>query len=535
MPHPALRALLALLVLAAPLAAAAQDEASEPCDDVVEVDRFRLLRQLTLDLAGRVPTVDELEAVRDADDVGEAQVDALLAAPEFSNFVRRHHRDLLWPATDAIEVVNAAVALLLPAQLYMYEGDGDPDRLFLLFTGVYGRGGLVPCKDEPAEWDEDGNLIFETLPDGTRREGWVMVEPYWAPGTEVKVCALEARIQPVSETGVPCDTAQGLLTGTCGCGPNLQRCASIPVALDVALSLQEQVMRMVERPIAEGRPYTDALIGQTEEVNGPLVHYYRYLAPMALDPIILEPPVPVAELPDVPYGDAEWHPAPRAHAKHSGLLTSMSYLLRFQTDRARANRFYNAFLCEPFVAPPNGLPSPNDECSQEPNLRKRCGCNYCHGRLEPAAAYWGRFANAGTYYLDPATYPTYLARCAACAENPDRMCDFICDRFYVSEIGHPDEAPYAGVLKSYQWRDADEVAHVEAGPQALVEANIENGKLAQCVTRKVFERLYHRPMSPSEVEDELPALAADFAAGGYDFKALVKALVLHPGYRRMAR
>ena len=503
--------------------------AQEACNDVVEVDAARQLRQLTLDLHGRVPTLAEVEAVGAVD---EARVDAMLESEEFSAFIRRHHQDLLWPNADGLEIVNAAAALLLPAQFY--DGIGDGQRLFLIFTGFYQRGGIVPCKDEPAEWDENGDLIFEDMPDGTRREGYVMISPYWAPDTQVKICALEARDNEFSDDGIACNTANGLFTGTCGCGPALQHCASLDVAYELVPLLQEQQLRMVEATIRENRPYTDMLLQQTEEVNGPLVHYYKYLAPMAVDPFIQYPPVAVDDLPEIPYADRAFRSVPRHAPQHAGILTSMSYLLRFQTSRARANQFYNSFLCQPFVAPPDGLPSPNDACSQEPNLRNRCGCSDCHATLEPSAGHWGRFADAGTAWLDPDLFPTFMARCAQCARNPNGACDFICDRFYVSEVGHPDEMPYAGVLKSYQWRDAGEVAKVEAGPKALVQQAIDDGRLARCAATKAFARLYHREPTMEE-RDDITRFAEVFKSSGYDFKALIKALVLDPGYRRMKR
>ena len=43
--------------------------------------------------------------------------------------------------------------------------------------------------------------------------------------------------------------------------------------------------------------------------------------------------------------------------QHAGILTSPAYLLRFQTNRARASRFADAFLCEPFTPPAGGLPA----------------------------------------------------------------------------------------------------------------------------------------------------------------------------------
>lgn len=516
------------LVLAAP--AFAQDEAA--CSEAVEVDRFRYLRQLTLDLFGRVPTERELEALVEREAIDESVVDDMLASPEIATLVRRHHSDLLWPSTEALDIINAGSALLLPAQFY--EFGGDPERLFLLFTGFYERGGLVPCKDEPAEWDAEGRLVFEDMPDGTRREGFVMVEPYWAPGTEVKVCALEARIEPFSEAGADCTTANGLTSGGCGCGPMLERCASFDAVVRITRSLQEQLLRMVAAPIDEGRPYTDMLLGSTELVDGPLAHYYRHLVRMGTDPIIQVAPVDVAALPDIAFTDLTWHSVERSNDLHSGILTSMSFLLRFQTGRARANRYHAAFLCDPFVAPDAPLPSADDPCSDEPNLRERCGCNYCHSRLEPAAAWWGRFADAGTMFLDPALFPTYLARCADCARD-DRPCDFICERFYVSEIGHDRQAPFAGVLKAYEWRDDNEVSRVESGPRGLVEESIADGRLAACTAEKLFTRLYKRPPTRDEQLRELPRFARAFAEGGYDWKALVRLMVTDPAYRRMVR
>ncbi|MCB9544399.1 MAG: hypothetical protein H6706_00725 [Myxococcales bacterium] len=506
--------------------------AEEACGDVVEVEGTRLLRQLTLDLYGRVPTVDELEALGDGP-VGEAEVDALLAGEEFKTLVRRHHADLLWPSTEALDIIGGAVALLLPASFY--DGIGDGQRLFHIFVGFYERGGLVPCKDEPAEWDANGDLVFEQMPDGTRREGWVMVEPYWAPGTEVKVCALEARTDATGASGAACNTAGGLASGTCGCGPNLQHCAGFQAVIDMVGALQEQQLRMAEAPILAGRPYTDMLLAQTEEVNGPIAHYYRYLAPMGVDPFIQYSPLADGAMPDVPYDDMTWHTVERKAPQSAGILTSMSYLLRFQTSRARANQFYNAFLCQPFVAPAGGLPSPNDACSQEPDLRKRCGCNACHAQLEPSAGHWGRFADAGAAWLDPQLFPTYVARCAECARRGGQGCDFVCERFYVSEVGHPDELPYAGVLKSYQWRGEAEVAKVEGGPRLLVEQAMADGRLAQCAAQKLFTRFYHREPTAEERNRDLPRFAQAFTASDYDFKVLVKALLTDPGYRRMQR
>ena len=77
-------------VVAVSLAVCSYAYAEEACEDTVDVDRHRLLRQLTLDLLGRVPTMEEFESL--GGQVTEADVDKLLDSAEFSNFVRRPQR-----------------------------------------------------------------------------------------------------------------------------------------------------------------------------------------------------------------------------------------------------------------------------------------------------------------------------------------------------------------------------------------------------------------------------------------------------------
>ncbi|MEZ4473651.1 MAG: hypothetical protein R3F60_23245 [bacterium] len=128
-----------------------------------------------------------------------------------------------------------------------------------------------------------------------------------------------------------------------------------------------------------------------------------------------------------------------------------------------------------------------------------------------------------------------MARCAECARRGGQGCDFVCERFYVSEIGHPDEMPYAGVLKSYQWRGEAEVAKVEGGPRLLVQQAMADGRFAQCAAQKLFTRFYHREPTDLERNRDVPRFARAFTDSGYDFKVLIKALLTDPGYRRMQR
>lgn len=522
-----------LVAAALTISVVAPAAAETGCGDEVDADRFQYLRQLTLDLFGRVPTEDEARALVDKADVTPEDVKALMDAPEFETFLKRYHTDLFWPALEPGDLVNAAYSFLLPANFY--GEDGDPTRLFALYPALYNRGGLVPCADVPAQYDDEGELIFEPWPDGTQREGYVLVEPYWAPGTEVKVCALEARIHPFTDAGLACDSAVGMATGYCGCGPDLRYCLSPDSAVEIVAALREQMLRIFIEPITEGRSYFDALTDETEPLNGPLIHYYRYLVPLAIDPIIQVPPVPPSALDEVPYSDKEWRRYART-PEHSGVLTSLSYLLRFMTGRARANHFYSTMLCQPFVAAADlELPSPNDACSDEPNLRERCGCAACHAVLEPASAYWARFAESGSLYMSPFSFPQFRQDCAECAATPGAPCDFICQRFYLTEAGHPKEEQWVGTLKSHVFRTDAELDNVQGGPRALVEQKLSEGQMSRCVVRRLYSRLHHKEMTSEESQTVLVELAERFESTGYDFKDLMFTLLTRPSYRRMLR
>ena len=69
------------------------------------------------------------------------------------------------------------------------------------------------------------------------------------------------------------------------------------------------------------------------------------------------------------FGDDTWAPVDRK-GLHAGVLTLPGYLLRFQTDRGRANRMRITMTCEYFVPPAKMEPAPG--CQPDGNdLTKR--------------------------------------------------------------------------------------------------------------------------------------------------------------------
>ena len=92
--------LLTLALCATPLCASAQESAV--CAPTARVDSFRFLRQLSLDLRGRIPTEAEYDALRAAGDVSPEAIAAMMTGEDFYAQLRRYHRQLLWGSLDDV-------------------------------------------------------------------------------------------------------------------------------------------------------------------------------------------------------------------------------------------------------------------------------------------------------------------------------------------------------------------------------------------------------------------------------------------------
>ena len=538
----------------------------EVCEDVSQpLGGQRLLRRISLDLRDRVPSRAEIEAQRGATDVEATTVDRFLSSNEFLDVMERYHASLLWPNIDEIELLPET-HILIPIPLT----EGNPpvyaSPLRSVFVRVVGSGALYyPCKDEPAEHDAEGNLIFEPVMQGNElvayQEGWVEVAPYWAPDTTVRVCALDARandrgvacpgpadryptletfcagfeqIDPLVEgrgfrgSMVDCTSRFALLAPECGCGPGLQNCQTPEVLATVRQSLLDQELRIVTTALAENRPYSDVLLMKSVEFNGPIAHFMRFQSRLSFD--TQGDFDPTAPAPDLAYPQIDtWRRVERT-VRHAGVLTTPGYLLRHQSDRQRAHRFYNAFECSSFI--PNGpLPPPSDPCSQHEDLTQRCGCDACHIRLEPMAAHWGRFTEYGFQPLDETDYPTNgtASRCAPPVADHETF--LTCLRQYeLDPVG--EEQAYAGLLNAYVFRTVEERQNIEQGPAKLVQESIDAGRFSSCTVHRMWEHFMRREPTRDKVAAVLPELITSLEESHYDLKSLVKTIVLHPAYGR---
>lgn len=533
---------LSLALVVTPISAT--HASTEVCAPTTAIAPLLLLRQASLDLRGRIPSYEEYEAVREASDPAalvEQKVAAMIGSPEYATQVRRYHRSLVWSAVPTT-VMPAVVGnqRLLNGQV---RGQARAMYVGARTSRYRGRRGL-PCLNQlQTEFDDDGVPIpITTFTDPEcsgpqslcRQEGYVMVEPYWAPGTEVAVCAYDAQVALTAPNGQDCASyGSGRY---CGCGENLQWCAPPSRANQdepFRRALEEEPLRIFESVIMEDRPYTEAFTTETTYINGALSHYYRFLTGMSNEDIngnqLFD--AAVDDVPVLDFEDESWVSMTRDEI-HAGALTTPGYLFRFASNRGRANRFFEAFYCAPFIPPEDGLPPEEPEAN--PNLRERPGCDGCHAVLEPAAAHWARWRSGGQFgYFQPSYQSFTIPReDCLCGSETDLECSGVCSEYFVTQDNsHPEEFErFGGLPLASTWLDPQDFLAVEAGPSALVDDEAEQLQLARCMVRNFATHLLGRALEPSDLE-WTESQAQSVYSDGLRFNGMVRRMIADPRYR----
>lgn len=357
------------------------------CEVKDALDKYALLRRLSLDLRGHVPTYEEYEALAELETVPQDWVKSWLSSEGFRESARRYHETLLWPNVSNVRWVGVNARLTALTFGAMTIQSTGRRRTYRGVTDLVTTAHGPQCGDfEQTNFDPAFPGQFRPHPDfivyqnkgttdETRQEGWRMVEPYWAPGTQVKVCAYDAQLTPTSTIGtgasartVSCGSSDADGKRECGCGPNLQWChpqSATLVETPIRNALREQLGRQVDEVTVGGRPYTDLLLSTTAWQNGKIATWKRHLAGHYNTSLTYNVADPAEQLADLAWTDDQWVKVERG-PDHAGVLTLPAYLLRFQTDRGRANRQRIAFECEHF-APPAVLPT-NTNCSTTTEL-----------------------------------------------------------------------------------------------------------------------------------------------------------------------
>lgn len=508
-------------------AATNEPEACAPAE--TRTDKYRHLRALSLDLRGVPPTTEEYAALADHDDVPEALIDEWLGSKEFAARTVRWHRGLLWNNITNHNMVSVNRGLTVSSQTYWRNGT----------MAIRLRGRNVPCLNEPAKLVGGeqisspmdltrGELLMQEQADGSKREGWVMVEPYWAPGTQVKVCALDAREDAATSSGSPCNARLTQGDVECGCGPNMIWCAPGSVQTEIKRAMGDQLDKIVEWMVLERRPYIELFTTNKTFFNGPLVYYWKHL--WSLGSNVVNEPNPLQQdyLPNLSFDQGDTWVESLAGQHAAGILTTPAYLIRFQTDRARATQFFTKFRCQPFQPPNDGLKLTND---QHPDLQQREGCKYCHALLEPASSYWGRWREQSAGYLWPQQFPAISDACKTCAQT-GRGCSADCRTHYVMNTTESQMMPYAGHLNAYLFRKPEHEVNVEQGPALLALSSVADNSLLSCLVQKSAETYYGRPTVGAERE-WMDQTIREFSDKSFDYASIIKRIVTSETYRRV--
>jgi hypothetical protein len=496
------------------------------CDPAIEeIDHIRFMRSVSLDLVGNIPPHDITETLIDKTEIPEVDIDALLDSDAFVERAVRWHRNIIWNNignTRLLAVRGSSRTTNAPGAIPVYWRSGSQA---IFYRGLSNRSCLL-TQAAPQE-QCDGTAPITTNVDG--QEGYCMVEPYWAMGTTVRACAFDAQDAIVSTTGTECYTNDGYNDMGCGCGPNMRWCGTSNQRRTVAESFGMEIEERIRNLVKNNRPYTELFTSNQGYVNGPIVHFWKNWALLPGGVLGTPYSVPVELLPDLDFNDLEFQ-AIDLPTEHAGILTSPAYLIRFQTNRSRASQFYAKFLCQPLQAP-GTLPVADIAAQMEPDLQKRGGCLFCHAMLEPAASFWGRWGQQGFGLLNLNDYPALSDECHLCATT-GMPCSSDCSRYYKVNSNDPSEEPYLGKLNAYLFRAPEHDIYVEMGPKLLALSSFADNRLPECTARTAAMQLLGRDLHEDE-ESWLDQLVVEFAASGYNYKALIKAIVLSPIYRRV--
>ena len=188
------------LLLSGP--ARAQEEC--PLHQPMSVERH--LRKLSIALRGRVPTIEEYEAVIEAGEIPDALIDDYLASDGFRVQMRRLHEQLLWPNPGGASLVDIGANIQsfnMGGEQVWDMGSNGKRREFR------GGNGSHRCQNVPQSSLQPGYQLgdmptcevkgYDTFQQGSQmvtrawcQEGTVYVTPYWSPDP-IKVCAFAAQ------------------------------------------------------------------------------------------------------------------------------------------------------------------------------------------------------------------------------------------------------------------------------------------------------------------------------------------------------
>ncbi len=275
----------------------------EPAPSYARADDAALLRRLSLDLRGSVPSPEELNRVQKGRATMEDLVDEMLTSKDFQSTFLLYHKDLVRPRTGDYNTdasytrVNEAVV------------DGEKVYTSVRIAGEPGSG---RCSS-------------------TQR---VRVSPWWDRQGSRWACkdtASDALTATVDGKTLRCDSTEGQKSGACGCGPYMTFCYPDGIKDSVIKSMKEEGARIAMEVINEDLPYPTVLTADWSMNDGNLDVFYA-----KLDDRLPELKDPDAKKP--------WRRIER-HERHSGVLSTPMMFNFFYNGRRWAQRTFETFFC----------------------------------------------------------------------------------------------------------------------------------------------------------------------------------------------
>ncbi|MFP2907010.1 hypothetical protein ACLESD_18585 [Pyxidicoccus sp. 3LFB2] len=411
----------------------------EPLNDTLS--DTRLLRRLMLGLTGSTPTIEQYEAMTAAatpearEAILRSTLDEALASPKFySRMVRFGHE---WLAVGAYTTGAAGDAYQGDMAGHIFKCEANTAHAGAYYhSNEFGSGDPGrQCQNQ----DKDGNPATPEVHE---------VEPWWAPGTTVKVLGKAGSnvTQVVNTQGqtLDCGIASGgyydpMLPAGCGCGPNLVWCAplyGLHTKSNTDLNVQrrhpyEEPARLFAHLAWHDRPLSDLVLGNysvgTNWLRSLYVRFGRQMGSNALDANTTwwrpdadnAPRDPLHPTPNDPQAwrefvvedlepfhlaltndrsrsgsiDRTYRFDPRTTTEApkglpaAGVLTMMGSLSSFPRERVRAARFLEMFACQSFSPPPADVHFPPFEVDPATGGT----CLHCHKTLDPAAISFKRW------------------------------------------------------------------------------------------------------------------------------------------------
>jgi hypothetical protein len=204
----------------------------------------------------------------------------------------------------------------------------------------------------------------------------------------------------------------------------------------------------------------------------------------------------------------------------AGVLTSLAINGYNERERVRAARMLEVFACREFAPPPSNVEFP--QYVRDPATEGQC--SHCHVLIDPAAIHFKRFFGSGMFLAgigrwqlgnlsdrgqqrfelayEHDTRLTPLSEAELAASTDARLIDFL-----------PPDQTLLG-----------QVGDGTIGPLGFAKILLASGEFDRCITRRVFERFGGRELTPENDRALIDALATEFAAGGRNVRALIRAI-----------